>query len=52
MYRLVLIDDARHHEVMFAFILIALIVLVVPLAYLAGADSRIDEVARRRRYNG
>ena len=24
----------------------------VPLSYFAGADSRIDEVARRRRYNG
>jgi len=25
---------------------------LVPLAYFAGADSRVDEVARRRRYSG
>jgi hypothetical protein len=37
---------------MFGFILIAVIVALVPLAYFAGADSRIDEVARRRRYQG
>jgi hypothetical protein len=37
---------------MFGLILIALIVLLVPLAYFAGADSRIDEVGRRRRYHG
>jgi hypothetical protein len=37
---------------MFGLIFIALIVALVPLAYVAGADSRIDDVARRRRYNG
>jgi hypothetical protein len=37
---------------MFGFILIALIAAFVPLAYLAGADSRVDDVARRRRYHG
>jgi hypothetical protein len=37
---------------MFGLILIALIVLLAPLAYVAGADSRIDDVARRRRYDG
>jgi len=37
---------------MFGLILIALIVALVPLAYVAGADSRVDEVARRRRYSG
>jgi hypothetical protein len=37
---------------MFGLILIALIVALAPLAYYAGADSRIDEVARRRRYHG
>jgi hypothetical protein len=37
---------------MFGLILIFLIVALAPLAYVAGADSRIDEVARRRRYNG
>ena len=47
-----LIDSFGHHEVMFGLIFIALIVALVPLAYVAGADSRIDEVARRRRYHG
>ena len=42
----------RHDVVMFGFILIALLAVFLPLAYLRGADSRIDEVARRRRYNG
>jgi len=37
---------------MFGLILIALIVILAPLAVFAGADSRIDDVARRRRYNG
>jgi len=37
---------------MFGFILIAVLAVFLPLAYLGGADSRIDEVARRRRYNG
>ena len=37
---------------MFGYLLIAFLVLVGPLAYVAGADSRIDEIARRRRYNG
>ena len=43
---------AMHNEAMFGLIFIALIVALVPLAYLAGADSRFDEVARRRRYRG
>ena len=47
-----LIDIAMHHEVMFGYILIALIVVLVPLAYVSGADSRVDDVARRRRYHG
>ena len=47
-----LIDLTVHHEVMFGLIFIALMVALVPLAYLAGADSRFDEVARRRRYHG
>ena len=47
-----LIDIVVHHEVMFGYILIAVIVALLPLAYLAGADSRIDEVNRRRRYHG
>jgi hypothetical protein len=37
---------------MLGYILIAVIVLFLPLAYLAGADSRIDEVDRQRHYHG
>jgi hypothetical protein len=37
---------------MFGLIFIALVVALVSLAYYTGADSRIDEVARRRRFNG
>jgi hypothetical protein len=48
----VLIDMIVHDEVMFGYILIAVIVALLPLAYFAGADSRIDEVDRRRRYHG
>jgi hypothetical protein len=48
----VLIDYVQHHEGMFGLILIAAIVALAPLAYVAGADSRVDEVARRRRYSG
>ena len=47
-----LIDAAVHHEVMLGYILIAAIVLFLPLAYLAGADSRIDEIDWRRRFHG
>lgn len=43
---------AMHDEVMFGLIFIALIVVLVPLSYVAGADSRVDEIARRRRYGG
>jgi RsiW-degrading membrane proteinase PrsW (M82 family) len=48
----VLIDITVHHEVMFGLVFIALIVVLVPLAYFGGADSRVDDVARRRRYSG
>jgi hypothetical protein len=48
----VLIEIAVHHEAMFGYILIALIVALVPLAYVSGADSRVDDIARRRRYHG
>jgi hypothetical protein len=44
--------STRHHEVMFALILIPVIAVVALLVYAAGADSRIDETARLRRYNG
>ena len=37
---------------MFGLIFIALIVVLAALAVFAGADSRIDEVARRRRFHG
>ncbi len=47
-----LIELRAHHMDMFGLILIAVIVALVPLAYFVGADSRIDDVARRRRYNG
>ena len=40
----------RHDEAMFGYLLITFLVLVGPLAYVAGADSRIDEIARRRRH--
>jgi hypothetical protein len=48
----VLIDQEAHHEVMFGYILITLLVIVGPLAYFAGADSRRDEKARLRRLAG
>jgi uncharacterized membrane protein len=48
----VLIEVFVHDEVMFGLVLIAVIAVFLALAYLRGADSRIDEVARRRRYNG
>jgi hypothetical protein len=35
---------------MFAYILITLLVIAGPLAYVAGRDSRVDEHSRRRRY--
>jgi len=33
----------------FGYLVIAFLLLVGPLAYLSGVDSRIDERARRRR---
>jgi hypothetical protein len=47
----VLIDISRHDEVMFGLILIAAIVVLAVLVLTAGVDSRVDDVARRRRYN-
>ena len=47
-----LIEAQGHHEFMFGFFLVVAIVLLAPIAYFAGADSRVDEVERRRRYNG
>jgi hypothetical protein len=48
----VLIDHGSDDRDMFGVILIALIVLVAPFAYAFGVDSRVDDVARRRRFNG
>jgi hypothetical protein len=50
--RLALIKGGAHHDFMFGFILIAAIVLLAPIAYFAGAESRVDEVERRRRHSG
>ncbi len=37
---------------MFGYIILAFLLVVGLLAVIAGADSRIDDVARRRRYTG
>jgi hypothetical protein len=36
---------------MVGFVIICLLVIVGPLAYFVGVDSRIDEVARRRSFD-
>jgi hypothetical protein len=41
-----------HHEYMFGVIILTLLLVVGLLAVVAGVDSRVDDVARRRRYNG
>jgi len=38
----------RHDGLMFALVLIPVIAVVALLVYAYGADSRIDDVARRR----
>jgi hypothetical protein len=48
----VLIDSIGHHEVMLALIIIPVLAIVALLVYAMGADSRIDDVARRRGFNG
>jgi hypothetical protein len=48
----VLIDRESHHEDMFGYVLITLLVLAGPLAVLAGADSRVDEKSRHQRFSG
>jgi hypothetical protein len=45
-------NSVMHHEVMLGYILIAAILVFLPLWYVAGADSRIDEVDWRRRHHG
>jgi hypothetical protein len=37
---------------MFGFVLLTLLLVVGPLAYFAGVDSRIDDVERRRHFTG
>jgi hypothetical protein len=48
----VLIDREPHHEDMFGYVLITLLVLAGPLAVLAGVDSRVDEKNRHHRFSG
>ena len=51
MPRLVLMVPIGHYGVMFALILIPVVALVALVIYAYGADSRIDDVARRRGFN-
>jgi hypothetical protein len=37
------------HEHMFGLLVIAFVIVVGPLAIFYGADSRVDDIARRRR---
>jgi hypothetical protein len=48
----VLIEHTADHVPMFGYVLITLLVIVGPLAYLAGVDSRIDEKLRDRSFTG
>jgi hypothetical protein len=48
----VLIDRQSHHEDMFGYVLITLLVIAGPLAVLAGVDSRVDEKSRQQRFSG
>ena len=41
-------EAVEHNGSMFIYIVIAFLLVVGPLAVIAGADSRIDDVARRR----
>jgi hypothetical protein len=41
-----------HHGDMFGLVLIPVLALVALAVYAYGADSRIDDVDRRRRFNG
>jgi hypothetical protein len=47
----VLIDSFGHNRVMFALIFIPIVAVAALLVYTLGADSRIDEVARRRGFH-
>jgi hypothetical protein len=48
----VLIDHTSHHQDMFGYVLITLLVIAGPLAVLAGVDSRVDEKNRHQRFSG
>jgi hypothetical protein len=50
--RLALMKNVRHDEDMFGVIILALLLVVGLLSLVAGVDSRVDDIARRRRYNG
>ncbi len=41
----------RHDDRMFGLILIPIVALVLLAVYVYGADSRLDEAARNRRFN-
>jgi len=48
MFRLVLIDVVRDDTSMFGLVLLVFVLVVGPLALVAGVDSRVDDVERRR----
>ena len=41
-------DRSGHHVCMLGFIIIVLLLIIGPLALVAGVDSRVDDVSRRR----
>ena len=47
-----LIKRESHHEDMFGYVLITLLLIAGPLAVLAGVDSRVDEKTRQQRFSG
>ena len=47
-----LIKLACDHGYMFALVFIPIVAVAALLVYAMGADSRIDEVARRRGFHG
>ena len=47
-----LMNSCRDNESMFGVIFLTLLLVIGLLAVVAGVDSRVDDVARRRRYQG
>jgi hypothetical protein len=45
-------ESDQHYEDMFGVIFLGILLVLGLLAVVAGVDSRVDDVARRRRYNG